>query len=233
MRLDRVTSTQDIARDKIVKGADPGLLIVAKTQTDGRGRYGNKWHSLDGGLYLTAVFRLKKRVCLLPILAGVAVAEAIEYFAGIESELKWPNDVLIGGRKVGGVMAESAWSGGEPEFVLLGIGVNLNNPPPENIPDTTSLCLELGRTIDIEGFLNNLIERLDYNLQLLDADPEELIRSWRRLSLTLGKEVDVEDESGEFVRGLAIDIDQDGALVLMTESGQKRVISGSLRSRYS
>ena len=233
VRLDRVTSTQDVARDSVLRGADPGLLIVAKTQTEGRGRHGNDWHSPLGGLYTTAVLRPIGRVSLLPILAGVAVAEAIEVSTGIEPELKWPNDVLICGRKVGGVMAESGWLGGEAKFILLGIGVNLNNPPPEEIQNATSLCHELGRMIDIEEFLKTLIERLDHHLHFLEADTAGIIQSWKRLSQTLCEEVEVKDKSRRPVRGVAVDIDQDGALVVMTESGRRRVISGILDRRYS
>ncbi len=130
-------------------------------------------------------------------------------------------------------MAESGWLGGETKFVLLGIGVNLNNPPPTEIPHATSLRHELGTMIDIEEFLKILIERLDHHLHFLEADTDGIIRSWKRLSQTLGEEVEVKDKSGEFVRGVAVDIDQDGALVVMNESGRRRVISGILNRRYS
>ncbi len=109
----------------------------------------------------------------------------------------------------------------------------MNNPPPEEIPNATSLCLELGRMIDIEEFLKTLIERLDHHLHFLEADTDGIIRSWKRLSQTLGEEVEVKDKSGGIVMGVAVDIDQDGALVVMTESGRRRVISGILDRRYS
>lgn len=226
IRLGRVTSTQDIARDHALSGEPQGLVIVAEAQTDGRGRHGRRWRSPRGGLYMTAMLRPTGGAGLLPIMAGVAVAEAIEAVAGVEAELKWPNDVLVGGKKVGGVIAESGWSGGEVEFALLGIGVNVNNPPPEDLPDATSLAMELGEDVDMESLLQCLLERLGNLLPYLEDDPNKILQFWRRRSQTLGKRVEVTMDSGEIVLGLAIDIDPDGALILETEGGRRKVVAG-------
>lgn len=233
VRLGRVASTQKVARDYALSGQAAGMVIVAETQTEGRGRHGRKWHSPEGGLYLTAVLKPVGRAGLVPLLAGVAVAEAIKAVTGIEAGLKWPNDILIGGRKVGGVIVDSGWFRGEVRFILLGIGVNVNNPLPEALPEATSLSLELGKEIDVDRFMHDLIERLDHNLTNLDTDPDGMLQSWRRLAQTLGKRVEVTDCSGEVVRGLAVDVDQDGALILENREGRRRVVSGLLDGRYS
>jgi len=182
---------------------------------------------------LTAVLRPTGRVGLLPIMAGVAVAEAIEAVAGVEAALKWPNDILVGRRKVGGVIVESGWSEGEAEFALLGIGVNVNNPPLGDLPEATSISVELGEDVDIELLLSCLLERLDHHLPYLDGDPFRILQSWRRHSETLGKRVEVALDSDETVEGLAIDIDPDGALILETDSGRRKIVAGSLERRYS
>lgn len=201
------------------------MVLVAETQTDGRGSHGRKWHSPEGGLYLTAVLEPVRRAGLVPLLAGVAVAEAIKTVTGMEAALKWPNDILIGGRKVGGIIVDSGWLNGEARFILLGIGVNINNPLPETIPEATNLSLELGEEIDVDQFLRNLIERLDHHLTSLDEEPEGILQSWRSLAQTLGKLVEVVDGSGEIVRGIAVDVDRDGALILENCGGRRRVVS--------
>jgi BirA family biotin operon repressor/biotin-[acetyl-CoA-carboxylase] ligase len=182
---------------------------------------------------MTAVLRSIANVRLLPLLAGVAVAEAIEAFAGIETELKWPNDVLVGEKKIGGVIAESGWSEGELKFTLLGIGINVNNPLPEDLPEATTLARKIGAELDIEPLLQTLIGRLGYHLQQLEADPSMMLESWRRKAQTLGKRIEVTDASGEIVKGLAVDIDPEGALILETEGGRRKILSGSLGGRYS
>jgi BirA family biotin operon repressor/biotin-[acetyl-CoA-carboxylase] ligase len=233
VRLSRVTSTQKVARDYALSGCAAGTVIVAETQTEGRGRHGRKWHSVEGGLYLTAVLKPVSRAGLVPLLAGIAVAEAIKTVTGIKAGLKWPNDILIGGRKVGGVIVDSSWFLGEVRFILLGIGANINNPLPEALPKATSLSLELGKGIDIDRFLHILIERLDYNLTNLDTEPDEILKSWRRLTQTLGKHVEVVNCSGEVVRGMAVDVDSDGALILENCGRRRRVVSGRLKVRYN
>ena len=232
-RLGRVVSTQEIARDHALTGAPSGLVIVAEAQTDGRGRHSRRWHSPIGGLYMTVVLRSIVNVHLLPLLAGVAVAEVLEAFVGIEAELKWPNDILVGGKKIGGIIAESGWSGGEPKFALLGIGVNANNPLPEDLPEATTLAREIGVELDLEPLLQTLLGRLGHHLQRLEADPSTVLESWRRKARTLGRRVEVMDASGEIVEGLAVDVDPEGALILETEGGRRRILSGSLGGRYS
>ena len=233
MRLGQVASTQDVAREFALSGVNAGLVVVAETQTKGRGSRGRSWHSPKGGLYMTVVLGPMASIGLLPLLAGLAVAEAINSLVGVEAELKWPNDILLRGRKVGGVMAESGWLGNEVKYVLLGIGVNLNNEPSGGLPDATSLSSEAGIEIDVDSFLRSLIDRLEIHLQRLDVVPQEIVRSWRRLACVFGKVVVVTDGSGEAVKGVALDVDEDGSLVLETEVGQRRLVSGRLEGRYS
>ena len=233
VKLGRVTSTQDVAKVLRPSNEDTCLVVVAETQTEGRGRRGTRWHSDKGGLYVTVVLKIKGGTGLLPILAGVATAEAIMDVTGIKAELKWPNDILLRGRKVGGVLAESGWFSGEVRSALLGIGVNVNNPIPEEIPEATSLSSEFYKKIDLECFLKSLIDRLDHHLALMDANPQMIIQSWRALNQTLGNIVEVSNRSDVVTRGLAVDVDEDGALILKTDDGLKRIVSGHVIKRYS
>ncbi len=155
----------------------------------------------------------------------MAVAETIEAFAGLETKLKWPNDILVGGRKVGGVIAEAGWSQGEARFALLGIGVNVNNPPPADLPEATALSTELGEDLDIDSFMQALLGRLDYHLRQLESNLDAILDQWRSLSQTLGMWTKVTDKSGKIVQGLAVDIDRDGALILETERGKRKVFA--------
>lgn len=231
IKLGLIGSTQAAAREYLASGHGAGTVIVAAGQTDGRGRRGRSWHSPEGGLYLTASLRPFGEVGLVPLMGGVAVAQTIREMASIDAALKWPNDVLIGGKKVGGVLAESGWAGDKIKHVLLGVGVNLNNPAPHWLPDATSLSKELGDMVDVDAFLHRLLETLDLYLLRMESDPELILSSWRELSLTLGKMVCVTDRSGDMVSGFAVDVDQDGSLIVDCGGEIKRVVSGVLEFR--
>ena len=231
IKLGLIGSTQVAAREYLDSGHGAGTVIVAAGQTDGRGRRGRSWHSPEGGLYLTASLRPVGEVGLVPLMGGVAVAQAIREMANIDVALKWPNDVLIGGKKVGGVLAESGWAGGKMKYVLLGVGVNLNNSIPDWLPDATSLSKELGDMVNVDAFLHRLLETLDLNLLRMESDPKLILSSWRESSLTLGKMICVTDRSGEMVSGFAVDVDSDGSLIVDCEGEIKRVVSGVLEFR--
>lgn len=180
---------------------------------------------------MTAVLRPVGGVGLIPLMAGVAVAETIIVDLGVEARLKWPNDILVGKRKVGGILAETAWSQGEARHTLLGVGVNLNNRLPPDLPEATTLSAELDEEVDINQFLYDLLDRLGQRFRLLERKPTEILEAWRALSSTLGRLVEVLVDSGEKIRGVAVDIDQDGALLLDTGYRLRRIVSGSLKER--
>jgi BirA family biotin operon repressor/biotin-[acetyl-CoA-carboxylase] ligase len=231
IKLSLIGSTQEKGREYLASGHGAGTVIIAAGQTDGRGRRGRSWHSPEGGLYMTALLRPVGEVGLVPLMGGVAVAETIREMANVDVELKWPNDVLIGGKKVGGVLAESGWSGGKIRYVLLGVGVNLNNPAPDWLPEATSLSEELGRFFDVDSFLDILLETLDRYIPYLESHPELILLLWKGMSQTLGRMVEVIDEDGEMVSGLAVDVDPDGALLVDCGGTIRRVIAGVLELR--
>jgi len=231
VKLAMIGSTQTVAREYLASGHGAGTVIVAEGQTHGEGRRGRSWHSPEGGLYLTALLKPIGDVGLIPLLGGVVIAEAIHDMFDIGVGLKWPNDVLMGGKKVGGVLVESGWSREKARHALMGIGVNLNNPVPDWLPEATSLSKELGERVDVDAFLHRLLGTLDRHLLLMESDPRHIISAWRASSLTLGRVVDVTDGSGEMISGLALDIDSDGALLVDCKCEVKRVVSGILDLR--
>lgn len=228
-RLGQVPSTQAVARVLAESGSAEGKVVIAEAQTEGRGHRGRRWHSGHGGLYMTTVLRPRSVTGLVPLMAGVAVAETIRDTADIDVRLKWPNDILIDGRKVSGILAESAWSRSEVKHILLGIGVNLNNQLPPTLTEATTLSDELGTEVDIDWFLHDLLKRLDQSLGILEKEPDGILEAWRGLSSTLWRWVEVVTCSGETVRGVAVDIDHDGALVFEMGGRRRHVVSGSLR----
>jgi BirA family biotin operon repressor/biotin-[acetyl-CoA-carboxylase] ligase len=231
IKLGLIGSTQAAAREYLASGYGAGTVIVAEGQTDGRGRRGQSWHSPEGGLYLTASLRPVGEIGLVPLMGGVAVAQVIRELANIDVTLKWPNDVLIVGKKVGGILAESGWAGGKVKHVLLGLGVNLNNPVPDWLPDATSLTKEIGEMVDVDVFLHRLLETLDLYLLRMESDPGLILSAWRESSLTLGKMVSVTDRLGEMVSGFAVDVDLDGSLIVDCGSEIKRMVSGVMEFR--
>lgn len=231
INLGLIGSTQEKAREYLASGHGAGTVIVAAGQTGGRGRRGRSWHSPEGGLYMTALLRPVGEVGLVPLMGGVAVAQTIRTIANVDAALKWPNDVLIGGKKVGGVLVESGWAGGKMNHVLLGVGVNLNNPAPDWLPEATSLSEELGRLFDVESFLDILLETLDRYIPFLESRPELIISSWKEMSQTLGRMVEVTDEDSEVISGLAVGVDPDGALLVDCGGTIRRVVAGVLELR--
>lgn len=228
IRFSEVSSTQKIGRELAESEIGVNSVIIAKTQTEGRGSRKNKWHSPEGGLYLTAILQPFERIGLIPLLAGLSIVETIQIVTGIRADLKWPNDVLIDGKKVSGVITETVWSNGSVIFVLLGIGVNINNVMPKNLPAATSLIVEWGKETELDFFLKHLLERIDYNLSVSKKEPEKILRKWEKNSNILGKRVKINDFSGRKLEGVAIKLDSNGALILKNRNNEIRVVSGRI-----
>ncbi|MBN2058648.1 MAG: biotin--[acetyl-CoA-carboxylase] ligase [Candidatus Saganbacteria bacterium] len=167
LRYDIVDSTNDEAKRLIASGHGEGLVVVAAAQSKGRGKQGSHWASPAGmGLYLSAVvLPFKDLVALVPITLVVAkaVGAAIEKASGLKTEIKPPNDVLLNGKKICGVLVERLVSG----HVIIGLGVNVNTPAAELLPakigqPATSLLLETGRESDLESFFHEVLATLDH-----------------------------------------------------------------------
>lgn len=232
---DVVDSTNRLAIDLARDGAEEGTAVVAEEQTAGRGRLGRTWESPPRlNLYLSVVLRPPMPpvdVPLLALVAAVAVAEAIAAETGLRAEIKWPNDVLLGGRKAAGILTELEAEADRVRFVVLGIGVNLNagrdDLPPELRDKATSLARECGRPVDRAGFTARLLERLDADYdELLAAGFTGLRRRYEERHALTGRWVAV--EGARRIEGEVRGIDADGALLVETTAGVERVLSGEV-----
>jgi len=222
-----LASTQERARALAATGAGPSV-VVADLQTAGQGTHGRTWHAAAGTSLLASwLFRpAPAEPGLFALLAGVAVARALERLGMTEASLKWPNDVEAGQKKVAGALAH-ATTDGEGGSLVLGIGVNVHQTkddfPAELRASATSLALT-GHTVDRLSLLVQISRELDRV-----AKPSERIAAlaeWRRRATLLGREVEVTREGRPVVRGVARDIADDGALLV----GSERVVAGDVRA---
>jgi BirA family biotin operon repressor/biotin-[acetyl-CoA-carboxylase] ligase len=162
-RYDTVASTMDLLHQLAAAGASPGTIVVAAEQTAGRGSRGRSWHSPRGGLWLSLLLRPAAAGSeLLGIRTGLAVAEALETLRpGLRVELKWPNDLLLGDRKLGGVLCEARWVGGVPAWVAIGIGINVTNPIPAELRGVAVALSEVVPEATPDLVLERLLPRLE------------------------------------------------------------------------
>ena len=225
VRWDDVTgSTNATALSMAAEGAPAWTLVAAGHQTRGRGRHGRTWVDRPGrALMCSVVLRPSvepERLGLLSLAAGAAMAEAASKVSGLEVRCKWPNDLLVAGAKVGGILAESEVAGARVRHVVVGVGVNLE--APEDVPGAGAIG-----NVDDEALLTVFLRRFHVMVQ---ASPEEILRRWRAVSDTLGRRVEATTVGGDTARGVATDLDDTGALLIDTEKpgGRVRVAAGEI-----
>jgi BirA family transcriptional regulator, biotin operon repressor / biotin---[acetyl-CoA-carboxylase] ligase len=220
-------STNDRARELARTGCPEGTLVLANSQALGRGRLGKSWASPRGtGLYFSLVFRPPFGISSAPritLLAGVAVCRAINHIASVASRIKWPNDILIHGKKVAGILTELEASGSRIAHVVLGIGVNVNTPfsafPSELRGKATSLLAQRGRSVSRAALLGRILSEGEKWWEVLLSEGFQPVReAWRELSATLGKRVRAEG-IGPGLVGTAQDIDEEGSLLIRSDDG--------------
>jgi BirA family biotin operon repressor/biotin-[acetyl-CoA-carboxylase] ligase len=235
IHFQEVSSTQDVARSMAIRGAPEGTLIVAEGQTQGRGRMGRAWISPQGlGLYISLILRPHISPTDAPkmtLMAAVAIANSIEATSSLKAQIKWPNDVLIGGKKVAGVLTEIDAEMDMTHAVILGIGVNVNNEVfPQALRDgVTSLRVETGKEISRLRLLQTLLLDLENLYQgFAKKSFDFLLDLWKKKDITIGTLVKVVLMGREIV-GQAMDVDCEGALLLRDEKGgNHRILSGDL-----
>ena len=246
-------STNDLVEKMAFDGATAGTVVFAESQTRGRGRRGRSWSSPRGkGLWFSVLLRPRltlDQVGRLTIAASVAVARAIRQETGLAAEIKWPNDILIGGRKCAGILAEMQTeldaacpsAGMAVRFVVLGVGVDVNCDPADFPPDVkrlaTSLKIEVARSeanrlntpLSRADLAVALLRELDRGCRMACGDEfEQLRREWARLCATLGKRVTLQLGKHR-VEGHAQALDEDGALLVRTDTGRvERIIGGDV-----
>lgn len=216
-----VDSTNNIAKALAMEGEPEGTVVTASVQTRGRGRMGREWESPSGGLYLSVILRPELPsgdLTLLTVLSCLPVAQVIEEVCKVVPRIKWPNDVRVDSRKVAGVLAEVCYRGGEPRFMVLGIGVNLNTEPSSlSAPEAASLKGLLGREVDPERFMHTLLFKLDEFYSDFRAGKRDM-DAYSRYSESLGADIEVR-LGDQRVRGRGMHLDTDGALVFRSDDG--------------
>jgi len=236
VRVDSVSSTNDVARELAVSGAREGLCVIARSQTAGRGRQGRSWSSPPGeGLYLSVILRPQVTVsdsAIITLAAAVAVAETLKLGFQAEADIKWPNDVLVGGRKICGILVETAIEAGHLQYAVMGIGVNIAQRSfPDQIGDSaTSLLLETGRLILPDDFVQAMLPRLEDWYTTATLQPARVIAKWERLSSSAnGCRVRVESPDGP-VEGVTRGLKATGALIVELDTGERReIVSGEVK----
>lgn len=235
---DLTGSTNDDARALAQGGCPAGSVVVAEAQTAGRGRHGRAWVSpAAGGLYVTLVLRphlALEHIPLLTLTAAVAVAEAVQSVCGISPTIKWPNDLLVNGRKVAGILTEAVSEVEAVDFLLVGLGINVNTTatdlPERPIYPASSLALESGGPQDRKLLLAAWIDRMEYWHTRLEAHAfDELLAAWHTYARMIGRRVCVAQPRGDLC-GVVTGTARDGALLLAQADGTPlRVLSGDLR----
>jgi BirA family biotin operon repressor/biotin-[acetyl-CoA-carboxylase] ligase len=235
--FESIDSTNRIAFQLAIDGAIEGTLVIADAQTHGKGRLNRIWISPAGcNLYISMVFRPDihpEAAPQLSILAGAAVAETLKAYIASGVSLKWPNDVLVGGKKICGILTELRSHAGKVDFIVVGIGLNVNMLATQFDPNlrqtATSLFIELGQHISRKDVLTKLIANLEHCYGVYRCEGFEAIRkSWLRNAGGIGEQVRVsfQDDS---IEGKWGGLDEDGALLLKDDSGGvKRIMAGEI-----
>ena len=235
-------STQQRARELARAGAPHGTLVVSRVQTGGRGRLGRRWGSPAGGLWMSLALRPEiptEVTARVTQAAAVGVAKAL-WELGVEARIKWPNDLLVRGRKICGILAESSvesapvaaekvGEGRRVDFVVLGVGLNANlDPKSLGVPEGEAATLrsELGRDVDLLALLGSLLSHLDSELGRIE-DFGAILDDRRALDCTLGERVRVR-RFGEVLEGVALDLGPEGELLLETRDGVIELFEGEI-----
>lgn len=225
--FDEVDSTMDIARELARKQCPHFSVVIAGRQKKGRGRLKRNWLSSEGGLYFTIVVRPK----ISPVLslrvnfaASMILAQTLRNMFNINAMVKWPNDVLVDGKKISGILSEMEAEIDRVSFISIGIGINVNNDPTPYEPMATSLKKILGKEIPrievLKVFLHHFEDALN------DEDFDHVVSEWKRYTETLNRHVRIVT-THEVSEGLAVDVDDNGALILKLEDGSvKKIIYG-------
>lgn len=234
----KVFSTNSISKFLANHGAKEGTVLVSEIQTNARGRSGKKWEAPDGGIWMSMILRPEvppAKIGLITLATGVAIAKTIRTM-GVDAKIKWPNDVIVKGNKISGVLTEVNATFNQIEYIIVGIGIDSNLKLDDFSADirdgTTTLNEEAQGKIDeneiIAIFLNEF-ERI-YDIYL-NGDIEDILSEWRALSDTIGKYVNITQTGGKMTQGYVVGINNEGSLIIERQDGTlEKIISGELRT---
>ncbi len=238
-----VKSTQNLAISLAEKDpSSDGTVIIAGQQTGGHGRENRKWLSPKGGIWLSVILRPiipAFKITILPFAAALAVCDSIRKTALLNSKVRWPNDIVIEGRKVAGILIDISMEAEQVSYAVIGIGINVNVDSSaiyshlERQIKVTSLSDELGHKMSLLGLTKEILERLEYYYMQLKKDiPHTIIEQWKKSSDIFHRKVQV-IHNDWVIEGVAIDVDDDGSLLVRTDVCDNiKVVASEVRVKY-
>ncbi len=234
----KVFSTNSIAKFLANHSADEGTVLISEIQTKARGRSGKKWEAPDGGVWMSMILRPNVptgRIGLITLATGVAIAKSIRSL-GLDAKIKWPNDVLIHGAKMSGVLTEVNATFNAIDWIVVGIGIDSNikleDFSEEIRVGTTTLTEELPTKIDENELIAIFLNEFEKVYDLYKAgEIETILKEWRDLSDTIGKYVNITQTGGKTTQGYVVGINNEGSLIIERQDGTlEKIISGELRT---
>lgn len=223
----QVASTNDIAQSLAQRG-ELSTVILAETQSEGKGRLSRSWESPPGGIWMSLILRpdiALAHACWINMAVSVAACRAISGLLDLDAGIKWPNDIMIEERKVGGILMEISSYGQHLDYAIVGLGINANIDPsvfPEEWM-ASSLSYESGQDVSRTSLIQRLLLELEEAYERIGGD--EIYQEWRQRSVTLGRVVRIASNSGELV-GVVEDLADDGAILLKTDGRLIAVLAG-------
>jgi len=218
-----IPSTMDEAFSLGIRGEPEGTIVCAESQTRGRGRLGRSWMSPKGkGIYVSLVLRPRlppTRIAELTLLSAIAVCEAINRVCETAARIKWPNDILIRDRKAGGILTEMSAEMDRVKFVVVGIGLNVSAVPNRLADQAIALNQAAQKDFSRIELLREILVSLEHWYTLVHREGIlPIVHRWKELSITLGRHIRMSEPSGK-IEGIAVDLDEDGGLLIRTDSG--------------
>lgn len=229
---EKLDSTNKNLKSLADKGQQDRTIVIAKEQARGRGRLGRAWESPKGGLWFSLLFRPNLpmgELSLITLTMAAAVREGIYSYTGLDIKIKWPNDILYNGKKLVGILTEVKGDMDRVDYLVVGIGINVNNPIPQELREKAiSLKEVLGQEILLSKLLLVIMEKIDKHYKdFVQGKTSEILEINRKHSAIIGRQVEVMGVNGG-EKGIVQDIKEDGSLVIKTNDGIKRVMSGDV-----
>ena len=231
--FDEVPSTMDTATQLGLRGAAEGTLVIAEAQKAGRGRLGRGWLSPRyKGIYCSLIIKpdlAPAQTPILTLLTAVSICEAIQQVTGLQTKIKWPNDILLKNRKLGGILTELSAEMDAVRFVVIGMGINVNNAAGTLLPSATSLKEHANAGVSRVVLLQEILRGFEQRyLHLGEKGNHGILEAWKSFNVTLGRRVKIVSQ-GYTLEGEAVDLEPDGALLVRNDAGlMQRVTSGEL-----
>ncbi|HSA98849.1 MAG TPA: biotin--[acetyl-CoA-carboxylase] ligase [Candidatus Nitrosotenuis sp.] len=237
--FDAIDSTQSFASTIANNKAEDGTVVISETQDSGKGRLGRSWVSPRGGIWLSVILHPRfdvAKITLVPLAASVALSAAIQKTLGVKTELKWPNDVTLKGKKIAGMIIDASIESSNIESMILGVGINFKVRPAEiekmitkkeNFYGVATLVSQNSKVKPaklVQAFLEEFEKILD---SLRDGKINKIVKEWTANSSTLGKSITVSTSNGK-ISGKAVKLDTDGGLIVMQRSKPVKIMAGDV-----